>query len=138
MFIIAARLAGARVFVIGGSDRRLEVARALGAAATLNRHGGEDPHQWLAKQSGESRGAEVAYHDPFVPTVGPIRDYPELAGMHSVPWDEAGLSSYSAALILTDHDGVDYRTLLREVPLVVDTRNVTAALDPPPGKVLKA
>ncbi len=86
----------------------------------------------------QSRGAEVAYHDPFVPTVGQIRDYPELAGMQSIPWDETRLSGYSAALILTDHDGVDYQALLREVPLVVDTRNVTAALAPPPGKVLKA
>ena len=86
----------------------------------------------------QSRGAEVAYHDPFVPTIGPIRDYPELAGMQSMPWEDERLCRFSAALILTDHDGVDYETLLREVPLVVDTRNVTAALAPPPGKVLKA
>jgi UDP-N-acetyl-D-glucosamine dehydrogenase len=86
----------------------------------------------------QSRGAEVAYHDPFVPTVGQIRDYPELAGMQSIAWQTERLSGFSAALILTDHDGVDYETVLREVPLVVDTRNVTAAFAPPPGKVLKA
>jgi UDP-N-acetyl-D-glucosamine dehydrogenase len=86
----------------------------------------------------QSRGAEVAYHDPFVPTVGQIRDYPELAGMQSIAWQAERLSGFSAALILTDHDGVDYETLLREVPLVVDTRNVMAALAPPSGTVLKA
>jgi UDP-N-acetyl-D-glucosamine dehydrogenase len=66
------------------------------------------------------------------------REYPELAGMQSVPWDPKQLSSFSAALILTDHDGVDYETLVRELPLVIDTRNVTAALAPRPGNILKA
>ncbi len=85
-----------------------------------------------------SRGAEVSYYDPLVPTVGQIRDYPELAGMRSIPWDPKRLSSFSAAMILTDHDRVDYETLVQEVPLVVDTRNVTSTLAPPPGNVLKA
>ncbi len=86
----------------------------------------------------KNRGAEVSYHDPFVAAVKKTRGYPELAGMESIPWDPKQLSSFSAALILTDHDGVDYETLVRELPLVVDTRNVTAALAPPPGNVLKA
>jgi UDP-N-acetyl-D-glucosamine dehydrogenase len=86
----------------------------------------------------KSRGAEVSYHDPFVPAVKQIRDYPELAGMQSVPWDPKQLAGFSAALILADHDRVDYETLVREMPLVVDTRNVTAALVPQPGNVLKA
>ncbi len=86
----------------------------------------------------KNRGAEVSYHDPFVAAVKKTRGYPELAGMESIPWDPKQLSSFSAALILTDHDGVDYETLVREMPLVVDTRNVTAALAPQPGNVLKA
>jgi UDP-N-acetyl-D-glucosamine dehydrogenase len=86
----------------------------------------------------KNRGAEVSYHDPFISTVKKTREYPELAGMESIPWDPKQLSSFSAALILTDHDGVDYETLVRELPLVVDTRNVTAALAPRPGNVLKA
>jgi UDP-N-acetyl-D-glucosamine dehydrogenase len=86
----------------------------------------------------QTRGAEVSYHDPFVPTVGPIRDYPDLSGMQSVPWDPDGLSGYAAALILTDHDSLDYETLVRRSPLVVDTRNVTAALTPAPDNVVKA
>jgi UDP-N-acetyl-D-glucosamine dehydrogenase len=86
----------------------------------------------------KSRGAEVSYHDPFVAAVKNTRDYPELAGMQSIPWDPKQLSGFSAALILTDHDRVDYGTLVREIPLVVDTRNATAALTPRPGNVLKA
>jgi len=85
-----------------------------------------------------SRGAEVTYHDPFVPVVPPTREYSDLAGMTSVAWDPDSLSGLSAAVILTDHDSVDYATLVGRTPLVVDTRNVTAALTPPPDNVLKA
>jgi UDP-N-acetyl-D-glucosamine dehydrogenase len=85
-----------------------------------------------------ARGAEVAYYDPFVPVIPKTREYPELAGLESEPWDPQGLSDYSAALILTDHDEVDYRTIVQETPLVVDTRNVTAPLVPLPDNVLKA
>jgi UDP-N-acetyl-D-glucosamine dehydrogenase len=35
------------------------------------------------------------------------------------------LASFQAALIVTDHDGVDYAALVAGVPLVVDTRNAT-------------
>jgi UDP-N-acetyl-D-glucosamine dehydrogenase len=86
----------------------------------------------------KSREAEVSFHDPFVSVVKETRDYPDLAGMESIAWDPKRLSSFAAALILMDHDRVDYETLVREMPLVVDTRNVTAALTPQPGNVLKA
>lgn len=59
MFITVARLAGARVFVIGGSERRLEVARHLGAEATLNRHDTTVARRWLAEKMGEKTGADV-------------------------------------------------------------------------------
>jgi UDP-N-acetyl-D-glucosamine dehydrogenase len=85
-----------------------------------------------------ARGAEVAYYDPFVPVIPNTREYPEFAGLKSEAWDAQGLSSYAAALILTDHDEVDYRTVVEETPLVVDTRNVTAPIVPLPDNVLKA
>lgn len=59
MFVTAARFAGADILVIGGSDRRLEVARRLGAKATLNRHAGVDARSWLAEQTGNAHGADV-------------------------------------------------------------------------------
>jgi UDP-N-acetyl-D-glucosamine dehydrogenase len=86
----------------------------------------------------KDRGVDVDYYDPFVSVIPPTREYPDLAGMESVPWDPESLSGYSATLILTDHDEVDYQTLVRETPLVVDTRNVTAALTPHLQNVLKA
>lgn len=59
MFVTAAALAGAKICVIGGSDRRLEVARQLGAVATLNRHDDGDARDWLAEQIGHPYGADV-------------------------------------------------------------------------------
>jgi len=62
-------------------------------------------------------------HDPYVPEPGRSREHPRLAGRRSVPWDPARFGSYDAAMIVTDHDGVDDRGLLQACRLVVDTRN---------------
>ena len=67
------------------------------------------------------RGAEVAYSDPFVPTLR-IGDSP----LEHVPISEAG--TYDCVVITTDHSGVDYRELVERAQLVVDTRNATRAL----------
>ncbi len=70
-----------------------------------------------------SRGGAVDYYDPHVPVIPPTRDHGELAGKASVSWDTSAFSSYDAALVCTDHDGIDWPALVRAVPLVVDTRN---------------
>jgi UDP-N-acetyl-D-glucosamine dehydrogenase len=74
----------------------------------------------------KKRGAEVAYHDPFIAEIMRTRDHPGLAGMRSIAWDEAAIASHDAVLIATDHDGVDYAGLVRAARLVVDTRNACA------------
>ncbi|WP_144186551.1 nucleotide sugar dehydrogenase [Elioraea rosea] len=71
----------------------------------------------------EERGAAVDYHDPYVPEIRRSREYPHLAGRRSVPWNTASFALYDAAMVVTDHDGVDYAGLLAACPLVVDTRN---------------
>jgi UDP-N-acetyl-D-glucosamine dehydrogenase len=72
-----------------------------------------------------ARGAEVAYHDPCCPTIPATREHQSLAGQRSVPLDPTTLAGFDAALIVTDHDDVDYAALVAGVPLVVDTRNAT-------------
>ncbi len=86
----------------------------------------------------QDRGARVSYYDPYVPVLPETRDYPSLAGMASEAWGEALFEGLDAAMILTDHDEVDYQALAVRCPLLVDTRNVTARLDPPPQAVIKA
>ena len=74
----------------------------------------------------KERGAEVAYHDPYCPVIPRTREHGAACRAsgrcHSMA---AMLASYEAALIVTDHDGVDYAALVAGVPLVVDTRNAT-------------
>jgi UDP-N-acetyl-D-glucosamine dehydrogenase len=72
----------------------------------------------------EGKGAKVAFHDPHVAEIPPTREHATLAGRRSLPFDQALEPSPDAALILTDHQDVDYAALLRSCPLVVDTRNV--------------
>ena len=48
--------------------------------------------------------------------------------MTSVPWEEAHVRGFDAALIVTAHACVDYRQLLDWSELVIDTRNATAGL----------
>jgi UDP-N-acetyl-D-glucosamine dehydrogenase len=74
----------------------------------------------------ERRGAEVAYHDPLVPEIPKLREHPAYVGRASVALDAPSLAAYDAALICTDHDGIDYRALVEHCPLVVDTRNACA------------
>ena len=73
----------------------------------------------------ERRGAKLAYHDPHVAAVPHTREHPEFAGMRSLALEPAALGAFDAALIVTDHDGVDYETLVAAMPLVVDSRNAT-------------
>ncbi|MBL8666871.1 MAG: nucleotide sugar dehydrogenase [Rhodospirillales bacterium] len=72
----------------------------------------------------ERRGAEVDYHDPYFPDIRPSRRHPDLSGRPSVPLEGAVLARYDAAVIVTDHDCIDYALLLEYLDLIVDTRNV--------------
>ena len=86
----------------------------------------------------QDRGAEVLYHDPYVPVLPVTRDHPLLGSMTSEVWGEALFANLDAALILTDHDGIDYQALVERCPLLIDTRNATARFDPVPENVIKA
>jgi len=71
----------------------------------------------------EERGAEVVYHDPYVPSFR--EDGHEHA---SVPFNDAELARADAVVIITDHSSIDYQRVVDLAPLVVDTRNATAGL----------
>lgn len=72
----------------------------------------------------ERRGAHVDYHDPFVAAIPVTRAHPDLAGRRSQPLDPETVGGYDAILIATDHDGIDWASLVANARLVVDTRNV--------------
>jgi UDP-N-acetyl-D-glucosamine dehydrogenase len=72
----------------------------------------------------EQRLARVSYHDPFVPT---LKSRHLIRVMHSMPFTREHVRSYDAAVIVTDHSCLNYQMLLDSAPLVIDTRNATAA-----------
>lgn len=73
----------------------------------------------------QRRGALVDYNDPFFPTVGRGRHYD--LHMKSAPLDKIG--EYDCVMIVTDHSSYDYKAIVREAQLVVDTRNATRGID---------
>jgi UDP-N-acetyl-D-glucosamine dehydrogenase len=58
-------------------------------------------------------GAEVSYHDPFVPV---------FDGMTSVPLEP---EAYDCIAIVTNHSQIDYGDLVRRGSVIVDFRNAT-------------
>jgi UDP-N-acetyl-D-glucosamine dehydrogenase len=70
----------------------------------------------------EEQGGEAPYHDPLVPVLPALPEHPGLAGRRSLGWP-AALAGCDAALIVTDHAGIDYAGLCAALPLVVDTRD---------------
>jgi UDP-N-acetyl-D-glucosamine dehydrogenase len=74
-------------------------------------------------------GAEVAYHDPYVP------EFEEHGlALASVPYDP---EAYDAVVIATAHSAIDYADLVERAPLVVDLRNAVGRAGVKSTKVWK-
>ncbi|MEX2450142.1 MAG: nucleotide sugar dehydrogenase [Rhodospirillales bacterium] len=86
----------------------------------------------------ESRGAEVAFYDPYAPEIPTTREHAALAGRTSVAWDPAAFEAYDAALICTDHDCINFDALVANARLVLDTRNATRTVKEGRDKIVSA
>lgn len=86
----------------------------------------------------EDRGAKVAYYDPFIPVIPTTREHPEYAGRESVTLSADAIQSYDAVVIVTDHEGVDYKMIVDNAKLVIDSRNATAAFFETSDNIVKA
>jgi UDP-N-acetyl-D-glucosamine dehydrogenase len=98
-------LNGSRVMVLGVAYKRdIDDVRESPALHVLERLFG--------------KGADVCYHDPFVPSVE------TAAGrFESVPFNPETIASSDAVVIITDHSNLPYGDLLTHGQLIVDTRN---------------
>ena len=67
-----------------------------------------------------SDGAELVYHDPYVPTFSE-----HGLSMDSVPLTEELLSSADLVIVLSDHTCIDYAMVVEKAQHVLDTRNAT-------------
>jgi UDP-N-acetyl-D-glucosamine dehydrogenase len=73
------------------------------------------------------KGAMVAYNDPYFATVGQGRHY--ALNMTNTPLDN--LAQFDAVVIVTDHSTYDYRAIVEQSQMVIDTRNATKGIDSP-------
>jgi UDP-N-acetyl-D-glucosamine dehydrogenase len=72
----------------------------------------------------QAEGATVSYNDPYFPFVGRGRKY-DLQ-MRCAPLDNLG--QYDCVLIVTDHSDYDYKKIVNDSRLVVDSRNATRGI----------
>jgi UDP-N-acetyl-D-glucosamine dehydrogenase len=77
------------------------------------------------------KGAKVFYNDPYFPTVGRGRHYD--LNMTNTPLDNLG--SYDDVVIVTDHTTYNYKEIVNQSKLVIDTRNATKGIVS--GKILR-
>ncbi len=73
-----------------------------------------------------NEGAVVAFFDPHVPLLRvndlDLRSEPEL---------EAFLAQQDCAVVVADHESIDWTKVLEYAPMIVDTRNVIGRLRQP-------
>jgi UDP-N-acetyl-D-glucosamine dehydrogenase len=75
----------------------------------------------------QKEGAQVSYHDPYFPFIGKGRKY----DLQMKRTELENLGSYDCLVIVTDHSDYDYKKIVAEAKLVVDTRNATKGIDSP-------
>jgi UDP-N-acetyl-D-glucosamine dehydrogenase len=100
---------GSKVLVLGVAYKRdIDDMRESPALAVIERL--------------EQRGAQVSYHDPYVPEL-------HLEGngtvMHSVALTEESVKDADCVVIVTNHSKIDYGWVVEQAKLIVDTRNAT-------------
>ena len=94
----------------------------LGAAYKADVDDERESPSFVLMEKLEAKGAEVLFHDPFVPAIRPSREHPKLAGKKSVPIDTAS----DIVVIATAHAPFKNHNFSQlSVPLV-DTRNCVA------------
>lgn len=105
---------------LNGDGRSAKGARVLGVGVAYKRNIADDresPSRDVLSRLA-TRGASVGVHDPLVDPGRLGRDGYEVVGALD------GLTGWDLAIVLTDHDVVDYAELAASVPLVFDTRGV--------------
>jgi UDP-N-acetyl-D-glucosamine dehydrogenase len=72
-----------------------------------------------------AKGADVRYHDPFVPEVHFDHAYTIGAGdpLFNIELTDEEIKSADCVIICTEHSNIDYNRVCSLSNLVVDTRN---------------
>lgn len=72
-----------------------------------------------------SRGAELVYHDPFVPEVTFDHAYTigDAEPLYNSELTDELVKNSDCVIICTEHSNIDYKHICELAPLIVDTRN---------------
>ena len=76
-----------------------------------------------------ARGARVSFADPYVPVVH-ARDWSGGFDLKAVDMTPGSIKQYDAVVIITDHKSFDYKALVDEADVIVDTRNAIKGSHP--------
>jgi len=102
---------GSKVLVLGVAYKKnIDDARETPAAVVIEK---------LIKL-----GAKVDYYDPYIKEFPITRKHKNLYGLKSIDFKEKKLKEFDCAVVVTDHDCVDYKKIGELIPLIVDTRGV--------------
>jgi UDP-N-acetyl-D-glucosamine dehydrogenase len=82
------------------------------------------------------KGAKVDYNDPYIPMTHKMREH--NLKMKSKPLSAKMLRGYDIVMISTDHSCYDYKWIVNNAKMVVDTRNATAKVKSGRSKIVKA
>ncbi|MDR2426234.1 MAG: nucleotide sugar dehydrogenase [Endomicrobium sp.] len=66
------------------------------------------------------KGAKVSYYDPYIPSIKNCNCGQSLFSEKNLD----GLKKYDAVVIIADHTCVDYKKVLKDSKIIIDTRNV--------------
>ena len=82
------------------------------------------------------KGARVDYNDPYIPQTHKMREY--NLQMTSKKLTAAMLKKYDVVLISTNHSDYNYKWIVKNARLVVDTRNACVNVKVGKNKIIKA
>lgn len=108
----------------------------LGVAYKKNVDDPRESPAFTILESLEAKGAEVSYHDPYIPMLPAMRHH--SIRLASQPLTPEFLQEQDCVVIVTDHDGVNYDFVVEHSRLVVDTRNTMAGREHPRCQIVKA
>jgi UDP-N-acetyl-D-glucosamine dehydrogenase len=110
----------------------------LGLAYKPNVDDERESPSYVLMEMLQKRGAEVAYHDPYVPVIKPTREHAHWAGTKSIGWNRETIGEFDLVLIATNHANVNYDELALWARCIVDTRNAMTGIKVREGNVWKA
>jgi UDP-N-acetyl-D-glucosamine dehydrogenase len=118
---------------LNAAGRALRGARILGLGVAYKRNISDDRESPSIDVLDRltDRGAEVGVLDPHV------GDERLRARGFTVVAPDASLADWDLAIVLTDHDAIDYGRVAAEVPSVFDTRGVYRRLGLSPSNVIR-